>query len=171
MTLDSLRTLVLAPTPIACLRHIGNYSDIGSTFDHLMSWAHPRGVTRQRDWFTLGIYYDDPGRTPAEALRADAAITVAADFSWTPEDNETGLALRVLPGGTYVVATHRGSYAALGEAWGAFMQAAFREYRLPMPPLTPCFEIYRNDCHNVPEADLRTDLHIALELTSAPLVP
>jgi AraC family transcriptional regulator len=59
-----------------------------------------------------GISLDDPGVTPPEKLRYDAAMEVASDFVGAGKHQKT-----IIPGGKYAVAMFKGTDAAVAEAW------------------------------------------------------
>lgn len=152
----------LEPMRIVALRHIGPYHLIGPVFDKLMAWAGPAGVPIQG---VLGSYYDDPHTVPAQELRSDAAIVVPADYE-LPADNPLGATIAEIPGGEYATATHLGSYEGLGDAWSRFTGEAI--------PATGrqtaegvCFEMYMNDCREVPLEEVRTDMYVPVSPVTA----
>jgi AraC family transcriptional regulator len=99
--LSAVRPVELRPQPVAFLRHTGPYEDVdGSLFDELAAWSRGRaGVTGP--W--LGIGHDAPGITPAERLRFDACLGVAAE-----QHSRGRVAFQTVPGGWYATATHTG---------------------------------------------------------------
>ena len=60
---------------VACVRNIGPYEKTGPASKELIEVASKKGLISKTTDF-LGLYYDDPGRTPAEKLRCDVCITV-----------------------------------------------------------------------------------------------
>lgn len=152
----------IEPMRIIALRHVGPYHLIGPVFERLMNWAGPAGVPMQG---VLGRYHDDPCLVPAEELRSDAAIVVGDDYE-LPSENPLGLTLGQIPGGEYATAIHLGSYEGLGDAWGHFTSEA-----IPATGRTPtdgaCFEMYMNDCRDVPPDEVRTDLYVPVSPVAA----
>jgi AraC family transcriptional regulator len=143
---------------IVALRHVGPYHEIGSSFDRLMAWA----ITNQVPFITtLGIYHDDPKTTPLAELRSDACLHVNDDFV-LPEGTPSHFAVGEIPAGEYAKATHMGSYAGLGNAWGLFLGEAIPALGRPLAD-GPEFELYVNDCSKVPETEVHTDLYARLE--------
>ena len=144
------------PTRLACIRHIGPYHEIGKAFAELGQKLASAGILEDQLGQIVAVYYDDPNTTAPSDLKSDAGIIVAESVDLPPTLIEQRLA-----GGRYAVAAHEGSYAGLGEAWSRL----YRE-ELPANGLqwldAPCFEIYRNDCTKVPEAELRTDLYVPI---------
>ena len=142
--LSAVRPVELRPQPVAFLRHIGPYEDVdGSLFDELAAWSRGRaGVTGP--W--LGIGHDAPGITPAERLRFDACLGVAAE-----QHGRGRVAFQTVPGGWYATATHTGPYATLPEAHRSVYATAraFAGYRVAGLPLVECYltSTVRPDAH------------------------
>ncbi|MDX1933442.1 MAG: GyrI-like domain-containing protein [Capsulimonadales bacterium] len=134
-----------------CLAHHGAYFMIGQTFERLMSLIGTKGIPMNQ---TVALYYDDPENTPVEELRSDAGVFVADDFTSTDPD----VRVVMIEGGSYAVATHMGPYDGLGHAWAEFTRGvtgtgySFRN--------APSFEVYVNDCREVPPEQVRTDLYV-----------
>jgi AraC family transcriptional regulator len=131
---SAVRVTLLRPQPVAFLRHIGPYEDVDvSLFDELAAWSRGRtGVTGP--W--LGVGHDAPGITPAELLRFDACLGVAAEHH-----GRGRVAFQTLPGGWYAVATHTGPYTTLPQAHRSVYAAAraFAGYRVAGLPLVECY--------------------------------
>jgi len=143
------------PARFAGIRHVGPYPQIGSVFGRLGGWV---GQNQIKAGNFVMFCYDDPGSTPEAELRSDAACEVPADFT-TDDPN-----IRVfdMPEIKVITATHMGSYAGLGEAWGKFCA-----FGVPAAGVKPdgqwSFEVYRNDCSKVPENEVRTDIYLSIE--------
>lgn len=56
---------------LLCLRHVGPYDQVGSTWERLCDWAGPRDLIGGETEMT-GASYDDPDVTPVDKLRYDA---------------------------------------------------------------------------------------------------
>lgn len=143
------------PMRVAAVRHTGPYRDCGAAWNRLMAWAGPRGLAGP-DAFCLGISYDDPDVTPADKLRYDACIRVAADVA-----GEGDVVIMEVAGGDYAMVLHRGSYEGLAEKYyaicGQWAPASGRELGSAPP-----FEVYLNCVDTTPEEDLLTEVYVSL---------
>lgn len=99
------------PTRVAYLRHVGPYGRSISNFwmQEVDPWMQTNGLHGRPRY---GISHDDPGITPSEKLRYDAAVEVSPDFVGAGKHQQT-----TLPGGKYAVAKFKGTDAEVGEAW------------------------------------------------------
>lgn len=142
---------------VATLPHTGPYNTIGSTFDRLGGIAGAAGLLSNPDAQMVAIYYDDPETVPAAQLRSAAGVTVRPGLSVAPP-----LQTLTLPAGRWASALHRGSYAALGDAWqrllGQWLPAS--GHRLGSGE---CYELYLNHPGQVAEAELQTLLCVPLQ--------
>ncbi len=144
---------------LVALRHIGPYHEIGPKFGALWQWAQSHGVEIQG---ALGIWYDDPGATPAHELRSDACLIVADDFELPSRgEGDPDLRLTTVSPGEYAVGTHMGSYEGLGDAWARFCGQALPNLGREVAD-SPSFEVYVNDCTAVRIEEVRTDLYVRL---------
>lgn len=154
-TAYEVTTREMAPIRVAALNHTGDYEQIGTTFERLMAVAAGQGLVTP-DARSLGIYYDDPETTPAEALRSDACISVPSQ--WTPSGE---LQLREVRGGRYAVALHVGPYAELSRAYmwllGSWLPESGEE-----AADAPCIEEYLNDPRTLPPTEWRTEIWLPL---------
>ncbi|WP_295014068.1 GyrI-like domain-containing protein [uncultured Microbacterium sp.] len=138
----------LAPAVLAVAPHHGDYLAIGKAFAHVRDrMPAPSGVPRSTDprlgvavpGDLVAVYRDDPGATPAAALRSWAGVVLAADAE-LPE----GLERRTIPGGRHAVLRYVGPYSAMHRAYrslyGAWLPASGHA-----PRDEPVFEIYRTD--------------------------
>jgi AraC family transcriptional regulator len=144
-----IETVQLPRMRLACIRHVGPYQEIGGAFGRLGEWSQTARVPAGKG---IGIYWDDPRETPEAELKSDACLVVPDDF--TPD--EPGITLGELPAGEYATYTHRGGYEGLGEAWGRFIGAVAQSGRMVEGP---SYEIYVNDCSEVPKEELITELY------------
>ena len=145
----------IPPRRIACVSHRGPYHLIGKAFGELGAWAQEAGAQAGP---MLGVYYDHPGATPAEELRSDAGLVVPAEFA----TDDPRVHVVDLPGGTYAVGTHVGSYEGLPNAW-----AELTGKWLPLSGCTlaaaPALEVYLDDCAVVPAEQVRTEICLAVQ--------
>lgn len=135
--------------------HQGSYSGIGPAFERLAAIADASNLWPETREF-LGVYLDDPQTVPEQELRSLAGLAVRDDLP-LPD----GLEQVRIPAGRYALLHHVGPYSGLGDAWVYLMREWF-----PMSELgrrdAPAVEIYRNTPGEVPEAELLTDLGIAV---------
>jgi AraC family transcriptional regulator len=145
----------MPPLRVAFMRHVGPYSEVGSTWDKLLPVLGRDGWLGG-DCMILGICHDDPEVTPPDKIRYDACVTV--DEAFVPEGD---LGVQVIAGGEYATATHFGPYQKLGETYaqlfGQWLPRSGRELRS-----APCFEVYLNDPQTTDPEDLLTDIYIPL---------
>jgi AraC family transcriptional regulator len=99
------------PTTVAYLRHVGPYGKPISDFwmREVDPWMETNSLMGRPRY---GISHDDPGVTPAEKLRYDAAVEVPPDFKGAGNHQKT-----VIPGGKYAVGRFKGTDREAGEAW------------------------------------------------------
>jgi len=137
-----------------CMTHHGAYHEIGATFGRLVGWIHGHQVPMN---MTIAFYYDDPAITPVEALTSDAGVLVSPEFI----TDDPSVHVVEVPAGRYAVATHLGPYSGLGEAWGKFHGQWFPSSGHEFGEGAP-FELYLNDCDQVPPEEVRTELWIPI---------
>jgi AraC family transcriptional regulator len=146
----------LAPVRVVFLRHVGPYDQVGATWGRLMAWAGRRGLLGP-DMRMFGIVHDDPGITPEEKTRYDAAVAVSR-----PVAPEGEFGVMELAGGSYAVATHRGPHDRLSSTYqhiyGTWLLTSGHELRD-----VPGFEQYINSPRDTRPEDLLTLIHIPIE--------
>ena len=142
------------PCTIACVRHVGPYSNVGEAWKTLMKWGWAKMIFGAPS--TFGLCHDDPDVTDPERIRYDACMAV------NPGTRVRGeVQLHDHPGGTYAVAVHEGPFALIGETYARlFAGVATRPLgghlrRLGDPP---SLEVYLNDPRKTEPADLRTEI-------------
>lgn len=140
---------------VAAIRHVGPYDRIGEAFQKLGAIAGPAGLFRPGVEM-IAIYHDDPETTPADQLRADAALTLR-EGAQVP----AGLTVSALAGGRYAKTTHEGSYARIGDTWTRLMGEWLPQSGHRVADQV-AYEVYRNTPMTVPEDQLRTDLYVPL---------
>lgn len=152
----NVETVELKPRPYAYLRHIGPYPEIGSTFERMAQIAGRAGLIGDPDGQFVGVYHNDPCATPPNELSSDAGIALPQGVH-APEGLEEG----VLPGGRYLKGIHQGSYAKMGESWGALWEAIHALGAKPR--MVSPFELYISDMDTTPEDELITELYVGVE--------
>lgn len=140
---------------VVFMRHRGSYADVGQLWQRLMAWASGQGLLGA-DPVLYGVCPDDPAVTAEALLRFDACIAVGDGFAATDE-----VGVMDLPGGTYAVGLHRGSYARLGATYldviGRWFPTSGYE---PAPDAV--IEHYLNDPEQTPEEDLLTEVRVRI---------
>lgn len=144
------------------VRHQGPYWEIGAAFERLGAWLASTGLPAAA---MVAVYHDDPARVPLEQLRSDACVEVGAS---TPIP-EGSVSIVEIPSGEYACVTHVGPYSELPHAWSAFFAALPSTGR--RPACGPSFEIYRNNCSQVAEQELITELYHPLAEQPVPATP
>jgi AraC family transcriptional regulator len=137
---------------IAGIRHIGPYPEIGREFGRLggiLKGAPPAGSKM------IAVFHDDPAVTPADKLRADAALMLAGK---TPAP--MGLIEQRVPKGRYAKAVHKGGYEGLPAAWAALKDWAASHGR---KPAQPGYEVYVNNPMTTEKPELVTEIYMRVD--------
>ena len=141
---------------ILAVAHTGPYTGIGAAFGKLCTFAGEKGLLGPSTE-VLGIYYDDPGQTPAEKLRSEACVTVAG-----PVEVPEGFQVKEIAGGPYAVTVHEGPYETLAEVYTKLYRE-WPETSGRQPDYgKPCFEVYLNSPDEEKPEELRTAVHMPL---------
>jgi AraC family transcriptional regulator len=153
----NLELKMLPAMRLATVPHSGPYHLIGPAFHTLGGIAGPAGLFARPGALMMGLYKDDPAKTPPNELRSAAAVVIPEGAA-IPD----GLVEDRVPGGRFACFVHRGSYDQLGRSW---MQ--IKKELMPAsghrPRNAASYEIYRNNPSQVPEADLQTEICIPIE--------
>lgn len=149
----------LPPLPAIGLWHRGPYNLIGEKFAVLSAWAAPAGLFAA-DPKVICASFDSPDVTPAAELRSIAAIEFA-ETAEIPGGAPAALERFVFSGGTYAVATHKGSYTGLPMFFRAVLQRIKTDGRRCRAD--PCYEVYLNSPGDTPEEELLTIVHAPVE--------
>jgi AraC family transcriptional regulator len=141
----------------AGIDHTGSYMEI----DHAMVRLFTELVARHAlpaQLAMIGVFFDDPDFGPEEELRSRACLPVANSVTI-----EAPLVETVLRGGPYAKLSYTGPYADMRGAYrwflGVWLPASGYE-----PDDAPIFESYLNDPREVPQNELRTDVHLPLKV-------
>lgn len=142
------------PVRIACVRHVGPYSDVGQAWGALMKWGWTKMMFGKPE--TFGLCFDDPEVTASDKVRYEACMVVDGKAKAKGD-----VAVRDLPGGEFAVALHEGPYERIGETYAALFAQVSRgpingaSWRLGDPPSR---EKYLNDPRKTKPEDLRTEI-------------
>ncbi|AKJ41972.1 AraC family transcriptional regulator [Pragia fontium] len=141
------------------IRHNGPYMEIYQAFNQLWDWTIASGLAPQVR-YGLGIYYDDPLGTAPEKCRSDACIQFNQPLESEPSDKQ--IQPIKLAAGRYAKYRHIGPYSTLHQAYQTF----YGQW-LPTSGYEcadhPAFEIYMNNPHDTPEAELITDIYLPIK--------
>lgn len=90
------------PTKIAYIKHVGSYDSIpfDKYFAQLYAWAKEKKV--MPGFMPMGIFYDDPNKTPPEKCRSEIGIPIYGDVK--PKGN---IGIKNLPGLKVAVIRHK----------------------------------------------------------------
>jgi DNA gyrase inhibitor GyrI len=143
-------------SPVVFIRHVGPYNEVGAAWGRLMAWAGMRGLLGP-GMKLIGIAYDDPGISPSDKIRYDAAVTVSR-----PVQPEGDFGVTEIAGGRYAVVLHKGAYEELGQVYPAIFGGWLPENGHTLRD-APAFEQYLNSPQNTRPEDLATLIHIPLE--------
>lgn len=61
---------------VAYIRFVGNFYQIGETYDRLLNWATQNGLLDSADANLFTVYHDDPSVTKMDKLRQSVCITI-----------------------------------------------------------------------------------------------
>jgi AraC family transcriptional regulator len=141
----------------AALGHTGAYVLIGPAFHKLAEIAAASGLFALPGAMMVGLYKDEPTRTPPEQLRSAAAILV-------PEgaDIPAGLVEERVDAGRFACLTHIGSYRQLGSSWMRLKRELVPAGGYVLRDATS-YEFYLNDPGQVPEPELKTEICVPVE--------
>lgn len=135
--------------------HIGSYMQIDRAMGKLFSELSASGGLPASPEM-IGLFFDDPDLGPEEALRSRALLPVERGLAIGSSMVET-----VLGGGLYARLSYTGPYADMRGAYrwllGTWLPASGYE-----AGDAPIFETYLNDPREVPQSQLRTDIHLPL---------
>ena len=142
---------------LATVPHTGPYNQIGPAFQKLGSIAGPAGLFGKPGAMMMGIYKDDPTKTPADKLRSAACVVIADGAPIPP-----GLVEDRVDSGKYACLVHQGSYEGLPGAWMKMRDALSGAGNLKSRQAPAC-EIYWNDPSQVKPEELRTEICVPVE--------
>jgi len=152
---SQVRIQRLEPMRVVCVRHIGPYTEVSTSWRRLYEWAGRNGLLGP-GVRNIGITHDDPQLTPSDRIRYDACLTL--DAKPGPADGD--IVAATIAGGEYAVIEHVGGYEFLSESYrrlyGDWLPASGRE-----PADTPGFELYVSGPDEA--GPPRTLIHVPLE--------
>ncbi|MBL0339379.1 MAG: AraC family transcriptional regulator [Rhodospirillaceae bacterium] len=148
--------------PIAYIRHIGPYHEVGDTYKQLFAWAGSNGLLHPMPNM-YGFSWDDPTVVPAHQLRFDAAISMPKD---TNLKKEKLVQIIKFPAGLWAITRHQGSYKQIGEIFQEMMGTWVPTSGYMPDDKRPCLEIYLNTPMSTPEPELLTDICIPIQKIS-----
>ncbi len=143
----------------AGIDHTGSYMEVDHAMGRLFAELAARDALPAQPAM-IGVFFDDPDLGPEAELRSRACLPVADGVTV-----DAPLVKTVLRGGSYAKLSYTGPYADMRGAYrwllGVWLPASGYE-----PDDFPIFEAYLNDPREVPQSELRTDIHLPLKATS-----
>lgn len=154
----------ISPMYIAYVPHVGPYETVskawGVLYRSLFFRMHLGGEKTQ----LIGVCYDDPKQTEAAKIRYEACATVSPGYR-----AGRGLRTRMLPGGTYAVAQHKGPYIEVGRIYDALYAQWLPHSGFALRG-EPSLEFYLNDPRKVAPQDLLTDVCVPVRISHPSLL-
>lgn len=146
----------MPPQRCASIDHTGSYMAIDYAMGRLLGELAARRILPAQPAM-IGVFFDDPDLGPEDELRSRACVPVSDQTEIPAPMVET-----VLAAGAYAKLSYTGPYADMRDAYrwllGVWLPVSGRE-----PADAPIFEAYLNDPREVPQSELRTDIHLPLE--------
>lgn len=140
----------------ASIAHTGAYMEIDHAMARLFRELAARNALPGAPAM-IGVFFDDPDLGPEEALRSRACMPVQETIVMDPPLAET-----ILWAGSYAKLSYTGPYADMRRAYrwllGVWLPNSGYE-----PDDAPIFEAYLNDPREVPQSELRTDIHLPIK--------
>jgi len=143
----------LGPYNVACIRHVGPYTNAGPIFGELWAWATERELAPE---VMLGFSYDNPATVSSDALRYDVAVQVPYGT-----EGDDRVQVREFPELEYAQLTHVGSYEGIKESFNKLRAMVSHHDKTIVE--APFIELYIDDPSTTPEAECRTLLGIPVE--------
>lgn len=140
----------------ASIGHTGSYMAIDHAMGRLFTELAARRILPPQPTM-IGVFFDDPDLVPEAELRSRACLPLTRSVAV-----EVPLETTVLRGGLHAKLNYTGPYAGMRSAYrwflGVWLPASGHE-----PDDAPIFEAYLDDPREVPQHELRTDIHLPLK--------
>jgi AraC family transcriptional regulator len=146
----------IKPIPVIYIHSIGNYDNVGPSWDRLMKFMKEKKLFSFSMDF-IGVSYDDPTVTEQEKLRYDACVRVHKEVK--PE-GEVGY--KVLDGGNYAIFRHKGPYEGLSNTYDQIYLNWLPDSGYDLRD-TPPLEFYLNDPGRTKPENLKTDIYVPVK--------
>lgn len=153
----------LAEQRVAYIPFVGDYRGkpevFGNLFTKLGAWAGSKGLFNENTKM-ISAYNNDPQTTPPEELSLDVCITAPESVT-----GEGEIQTKVLPGGTYVVASlELTGPEQYEEAWAALVAwLVENEFEMDTDGARPWYEIYKNNPQDHPNGHHILDMCAAVK--------
>lgn len=156
--LDMLEITIKEKNTIHCaaLSHLGDYMEIGTVFERLMTQAGSMGLL-QGPPDTYGIYHDDPNTVAKNRLRSQACLAV--EVQWTPKNELQKIDIQK---GRYACALHIGPYAELSVSYDWLYGTWLPEMKEEADD-RPVVEHYLNNPRDTKPYELRTEIWVPIK--------
>lgn len=156
--IDMLEVKIEEKNTITCasLSHLGDYLNIGTVFERLMTQAGATGLITGAPE-TFGIYHDDPNTVPKNKLRSRACLAVKGD--WTPAQDLEKIEIEK---GRYACALHTGPYAELSMSYD-WLYGTWLPQSQEEADDRPVVERYLNNPRDTDPKDLQTEIWVPIK--------
>ncbi len=144
---------------VLALRHVGPYETCGAAWGQMAGFAAQRRIPL--DDIGLGLAYDDPEVTAADRLRYDACIPMTSRAIDALGELPPGYTRRTVPGGTYAVALHHGSFDSILDTYVALLGSWLPRRGVELAD-EPVIERYLRAPGEVPPEDQLTEVLVRL---------
>ncbi len=140
------------------VRYVGPYDCVSTAMERMLDIARRRTFLPAAEIF--GLSYDSPDIEDHDRLRFDACVSIVpgADVAGARAD---GLSPIVIPGGTFAVFRHRGSYDRISHIYDLIVTAYILTERFRLRD-APFINTYLRDPASCAVADLECDLAIPI---------
>lgn len=146
----------IEPMQVAYVQAIGDYNNVGPSWESLCSWAGRNGLFGKSNEF-IGISHDDPHITDTDKLRYDACLTIEKNIN--PEGE---IGVKTIDGGKYAIFVHKGPYKNLQQTYDRIYNQWLVDSRSQLRDV-PGFEKYLNDPEKARPEDLLTEIYIPIQ--------
>lgn len=140
---------------VACLHHSGSPDDFAAALRDAVAQAQAHGLA-DATAHPVRLCHDPAAPTDSTARRFDAGVAVAdpaADCG--PLDRVT------VRGGSFAVALHRGPYTGIPRTYAWLLESWLPDSGYDRRA-GPAVEVYLNDPHTTPEADLLAEVRLPI---------
>lgn len=154
-TMYDVETITIDKINLAGFNHIGDYMDIGNTFEKLFMTAGSMNLLRDNTR-SIGIYYDDPKTVNTNELRSMACVSVENQQTIDNQFEKISI-----PAGKCVSVLFKGPYAELEKPYDWLFGHWVPENNKEIADFPP-FEEYLNNPKTTPPNELLTRIYCLL---------
>lgn len=131
---------------VAYIRFVGNFYQIGETYDKLLNWATQNGLLDSVDANLFTVYHDDPSVTKMDKNRQSVCITIPDDFN-----AEGYVSKMIIDAGKYLVGYFELSDLEFEKAWNTmYLTVMNKGYKFRDAYLYEMYKAKDNDLFSQP---------------------